>query len=141
MNQPPELDTTIAEMQTRVTKIRSVLAHIRGTGTAANGTITAIIDASGHLRDLKLPRDAHRWGDKLAQLILHATAAAERDAATKVDKAMQPLLRGERVKAGIEAIRETFAQVGPPLNATTAMTEEEVQAADDAYFERLNRRG
>jgi DNA-binding protein YbaB len=140
VNQPPDLDSTIEEMQTRVAKIRSALARIRGTGTAAHGTITATVDASGHLRDLQLPRDAHRWGDKLAQLILNATTAAEHDAATKVDKLMQPLVHDERVKAGMTAILETFDRPGTP-HATTTMSEAEIQAADDAYFERMNREG
>ncbi|MFI9410152.1 YbaB/EbfC family nucleoid-associated protein [Nocardia gamkensis] len=128
-------------MKSKVTTIRSALARIRGTGSAGNGTITAIVDASGHLRDLKLPRDAHRWGDRLAQLILDATAAAERDAATKVDKATQPLTDDQRVKAGMQAIRETFDHLDSPPDPTRMMTEAEIQAADDAYFERMNQQG
>lgn len=141
MNERPDLDTTIEELKSKANQVRSALARIRGTGTAGNGTITAVVDSAGHLRDLKLPRDVHRWGDRLARMILEATAAAEQDAAAKVEKAMRPLTRDEHVTAGITAIRETFEQVDPKPDDRRVLTEEEIQAADDAYFERMNRQG
>lgn len=121
--------------------MQAALAGICGTGAAGNGTVIAIVDAAGHLRDLKLTRDALRWGDRLPSIILEATAAAENDAATKTEHAMLPLTGGERVEDGILSIRETFGQPEPRTAAPTSMTDEEIQAADDAYFERINRRG
>ncbi|MGY5309182.1 YbaB/EbfC family nucleoid-associated protein [Nocardia gipuzkoensis] len=141
MSEPPDLDATLEEMKTRANQVKSALSRIRGIGIAGNGAITAIVDSAGHLRDLKLTRDAHRWGDRLASLILQATAAAEKDAAAKAEKVMGPLIHDERVEAGIKTIRETFGQAEPRTKPPTPMTEEEIQAADDAYFERMNRQG
>lgn len=141
MNDNLDLDAAIAEIKVKTSQVQATIAKIRGTGTAGNGTITAIVDSAGHLRDLKLTRDATRWGDRLASMILQATADAERDAAAKVQKAMRPLTHDPRFQAGAEAIREAFGQVDPVSQLPKAMTEDEIQAADDAYFERMNQRG
>ncbi|MFD4433593.1 hypothetical protein [Nocardia sp. NPDC058497] len=77
-------------------------------------------------------------GDRLAGLIVEATANAERDAATKSERATLPLTEDSRVTAGMKSVRETFGQTEPTM---TPMTDAEIQAADDAYFERLNGRG
>ncbi|MBF6302992.1 YbaB/EbfC family nucleoid-associated protein [Nocardia amamiensis] len=141
MSEPSDLDATLEEMKTKASQVKSALGRVRGTGTAGNGTVTAIVDSAGHLRDLELTRDALRWGDRLASLILQATAAAEKDAAAKAEQAMHPLIHDERVEAGIKTIRETFGQAEPRTKPPRPMTEEEIQAADDAYFERMNRQG
>ncbi|MGY2126392.1 YbaB/EbfC family nucleoid-associated protein [Nocardia gipuzkoensis] len=141
MSEAPDLDAAIEEMKAKASVVKTALDRIRGTGTAGNGTVTAIVDSAGHLRDLKLTRDAHRWGDRLASLILQATAIAEQDAAAKAEKAMHPLIHDERVEAGIKTIREAFGQAEPRPKPPRPMTEEEIQAADDAYFERMNRQG
>ncbi|MEU6190245.1 YbaB/EbfC family nucleoid-associated protein [Nocardia sp. NPDC047038] len=141
MSEAPDLDAAVEEMKAKASVVKTALDRIRGTGTAGNGTVTAIVDSAGHLRDLKLTRDAHRWGDRLASLILQATAIAEQDAAAKAEKAMGPLIHDERVEAGIKTIREIFGQAEPRTKPPRPITEEEIQAADDAYFERMNRQG
>ncbi|MEU2032764.1 hypothetical protein [Nocardia amamiensis] len=72
---------------------------------------------------------------------MQATIAAEKDAAAKAEKVMGPLIHDERIEAGIKTIRKTFGQAEPKPNPARPMTEEEIQAADDAYFERMNRQG
>ncbi|MFX0578868.1 YbaB/EbfC family nucleoid-associated protein [Nocardia nepalensis] len=141
MTDAPDIDAAIEEMKTKATQVQAALAKIRGSGTAANGAITAIVDSGGHLRDLKLGRGALQWGDKLASMILQATAAAEQDVAAKVERAMRPLTQDHRVEAGLRTIRETLGQAEPTALTPTAMTEEEIQAADDAYYERMNQQG
>ncbi|MFE7802520.1 YbaB/EbfC family nucleoid-associated protein [Nocardia sp. NPDC057440] len=141
MSDDPDLDAAIEDIQAKSNQVQAALARIRGTGTAGNGTVTAIVDSSAHLRDLKLTREALRWGDRLASIILQATAAAEKDAATQVQAAIRPLTRDQRVAAGIRSMRETLGQSNTEADARTMMTEEEIQAADDAYFERMNQRG
>lgn len=140
MSEPTEIDSTLAEIRAKADRVRTAMVKIRGVGRAANGTIVATVDAAGRLRDLHLPRDVSRLGPRLADLILEATTAAERDAATKAAKATQPLTRDPRVRAGLEGIRETIHGTPQPAK-TKPMTEQEIQAADDAYFERMNRRG
>jgi DNA-binding protein YbaB len=135
MSGDPEYDVAIDEIRTKANKVQVALAKVRGTGTAGNGAISATVDAAGHLRDLKLPRDVHRIGDRLASLILEAAANAERDAATKSAAAMLPLTGDSRVVEGLKSVHETF---GTPVTPTTPLTDAEVEAADDAYFARLN---
>ncbi|WP_327116632.1 YbaB/EbfC family nucleoid-associated protein [Nocardia sp. NBC_01730] len=139
MNDNPDIDAAIEEMKTKAAQVQAALAEIRGTATAGNGAITAIVDSGGHLRDLKLHRGALQLGDKLAGMILQATAAAERDAAAKAELALRPLTQDQRVEAGMRTIRETLGR--PEAPAPKALTEEEIQAADDAYFARRNQQG
>lgn len=135
MSADPEYDAAVDEIRAKANKVAAAMAKVRGVGTAGNGAIRATVDAAGHLRGLELPRDAHRHGDRLAGLILEAAAAAEQDAATKSAAAMLPLTEDSRVVEGMESVRETF---GKPTPAVTPMTAAEIEAADDAYFARLN---
>lgn len=141
MSEYPDLDTMIEEMQVKAARVQAELKEIRGTGTAANGTIVATVDSAGHLRDLKLPSNPGRLGNQLASLILQATAAAEKDAAKKTTQAIRPLTGDERVQAGLKTIRETFGKREQSTQQARPMTEAEIQAADDAYFELMNRGG
>ncbi|PPJ04083.1 hypothetical protein C5E51_26135 [Nocardia nova] len=141
MSETPDLDATIEEFKATTAHVKAELAAITGTGTAANGTIIATVDSAGHLRDLKLPRDTARLGAQLAPLILQATAQAENDARRKAAAALRPLTTDDRVASGLETIRETLGTPDPQPQPRRPLTEEEIQAADDAYFERMNRRG
>ncbi|WP_063007187.1 YbaB/EbfC family nucleoid-associated protein [Nocardia kruczakiae] len=141
MSEEPDLDATIEEMKTKTAQVKAELAKITGTGTAANGTIIATVDSAGHLRDLTLPRDTARLGTQLAQLILQAAAQAENDARQKAAAALRPFTTDDRVASGLKTIRETLGTPDPQPQPRRPMTEDEIQAADDAYFERMNRRG
>ncbi|MQY22291.1 YbaB/EbfC family nucleoid-associated protein [Nocardia macrotermitis] len=140
MSDLTDVDAALADIRAKADLVRTTMAKIQGVGKAANGTIVATVDAAGHLRDLHLPRDTSRLGTQLAQLILEATAAAERDAAKQAAAATRPLTSDPRVQAGLEAIRETFPSTDEPAKRKP-MTEAEIQAADDAYFERMNGTG
>ncbi|PPJ19599.1 YbaB/EbfC family nucleoid-associated protein [Nocardia nova] len=141
MSETPDLDATIEEFKPKTARVKAELAAITGTGTAANGTIIATVDSAGHLRDLTLPRDTARLGTQLAPLILQATAQAEKDARQKSAAALRPLTSDDRVASGLKTIRETLGASGVEPQPRRPMTEEEIQAADDAYFERMNRGG
>ncbi|OXR40505.1 Nucleoid-associated protein YbaB [Nocardia cerradoensis] len=141
MSETPDLDATIEEMKTKTAQVKAELAKITGTGTAANGTIIATVDSAGHLRDLTLPRDTSRLGTQLAPLILQAAAEAEKDARRKSAAALQPFTSDDRVVSGLKAIGETLGPTASNPKPHRPMTEEEIQDADDAYFERMNRGG
>ncbi|MBF6150216.1 YbaB/EbfC family nucleoid-associated protein [Nocardia nova] len=141
MSENPDLDATLQEMKTKAAQVKTALATITGIGTAANGAIVATVDAAGHLRDLKLPRDTARLGPQLATLILQATAEAENDAHHKSAAAVRPLTSDDRVASGLKTIRETLGAADSDSTPHRVITEEEIQAADDAYFERMNRGG
>ncbi|WP_280317638.1 YbaB/EbfC family nucleoid-associated protein [Nocardia wallacei] len=141
MTEHSDLDASIEEMRAKASRVQTELKKIRGTGTAANGTITATVDSAGHLRDLKLPANPGRLGPRLASLILQATRAAETDAAQQAARAMRPLTSDDRVQAGLKVIQETLDERRQAAQRARPMTEAEVLAADDAYFERMNRLG
>ncbi|WP_083885532.1 YbaB/EbfC family nucleoid-associated protein [Nocardia thailandica] len=86
----PEFDRTIAEIRVKATQVQQVLQQVTGIGTAANGRVTATVDAAGRLRDLRLTPAAYRHRDRLPTLILQATASAEDDAARKAEACAAP---------------------------------------------------
>ncbi|MGW5456996.1 YbaB/EbfC family nucleoid-associated protein [Nocardia sp. NPDC003979] len=141
MTDEHDIDAALVDIRRKTNSIQEALRTIVGTGTAGNGAITAIVDASGRLRDLKLGRSAFQLGSQLPEAILRAAAAAEKDAAIQTERAIQPLVSDERITVGMKAIQETFEAVDRRAAPQRAMTDEEVQAADDAYFERMNSRG
>ncbi|BCK56217.1 YbaB/EbfC family nucleoid-associated protein [Nocardia wallacei] len=141
MSEYPDVDAGLAEVQAKAARVQANLKKIRGTGTAANGTIVATVDSAGHLRGLTLPPNTTRFGSQLSLLILEATAAAEKDAARKSAHAVRPLTADDRVQAGLTAIRATLNQHDRVTQQPRALTEDEIQAADDAYFEKMNGNG
>jgi DNA-binding protein YbaB len=141
MNEDPDLAAAVQEIQAKSARVQAALTQIRGTGTAANGTIIATVDSSGHLRDLALPRNTTQPGPQLAALILEATVAAEKDAAQQAARALRPLTSDHRVQAGLTSIRATIGTPEPAARLTKPMTDAEIQAADDAYFEKRNMQG
>jgi len=140
MTTDPEFDRTIADIRAKAEQVHHALRRITGTGTAGEGTVTAVVDAAGHLRDLRLTPAAYRHGDRLPGLILKATAAAENDAARQTHAAQQPLLQDPLLAEGIRAMDETLG-LHTPAVAETPMSADEITAADDAYFERMNQQG
>ncbi|MBF6188931.1 YbaB/EbfC family nucleoid-associated protein [Nocardia farcinica] len=140
MNRDENLDTDIAELTAKAHRVREALAAIKGTGRAANGSVTAIVDSAGRLRDLKLSREALKWGDRLPSLILTATAAAETDAARQADRAAQALTTDPRVQAGLRTVGDALA-IDDARPSREPLSEDEIQAADDAYFDRRRRNG
>ncbi|MFJ4653914.1 YbaB/EbfC family nucleoid-associated protein [Nocardia sp. NPDC088792] len=140
MTDDRDLDAALDEIHSRAVEVQAALAQVRGTGTAANGTIIATSDAAGRLRDLKLPTDVARLGAELAGLIIQATTAAQQDAQTQATRALLPLTGDERVQAGLNAIREDFDTL-TRAQAPKPMTTEETQAATEAAFQQRNRTG
>ncbi|QBS41358.1 YbaB/EbfC family nucleoid-associated protein [Nocardia sp. CS682] len=141
MSEHVDVDAAVAEIKAKSDQVRTALAGICGLGTAGNGAITATVDSAGHLRDLKLTPDALRFGGRLASLIIQATALAEKDAATKAEVVMRPLTSDRRVADGMRTVRATLQQGQQQRRSQQPMTDQEIQAADDAYFEQRNRDG
>lgn len=140
MSEYPDVDAGLAEVQAKAARVQANLKKIRGTGTAANGTIVATVDSAGHLRGLTLPPNTTRFGSQLSLLILEATAAAEKDAARKSAHAVRPSPQ-TTVSRLTTAIRATLNQHDRVTQQPRALTEDEIQAADDAYFEKMNGNG
>jgi hypothetical protein len=54
---------------------------------------------------------------------------------------MRPITDDPRVKASMNAAREVVGHTSAETPEHAPMTEDEIRAADDAYFERMNQRG
>ncbi|MGF6889527.1 DNA-binding protein YbaB [Nocardia sp. GAS34] len=136
-----EQRAAVADVQQKVDTVRSALRRIKVRATSRNGELGVTVNAQGHVRDIQLTAQALRLGEnRLSQMLLEAIQRAEKDEKQQAADAARPLT-GDRLIAETmqEARRMTTGQAsGSKSSARQAMTEEEIQAADDAYFERLN---
>ncbi|MGF6884853.1 DNA-binding protein YbaB [Nocardia sp. GAS34] len=131
----------LAEVQQKVDAVRSALRRIKVRASSRNGELGVTVNAQGHVRDIHLTAQALRLGEnRLAQVLLETIRRAEKDARQQAAEAARPLTGDPRIADTIqEARRMTTTQTSGKSPARQAMTEEEIQTADDAYFERLNR--
>lgn len=129
----------LADVQQKVDTVRAAMRRITVRTSSRNGELSVTVNAQGHVRDIHLTAKALRLGEsQLAQVLLEAIQRAEKDARQQAVSAARPLT-GDRLIAETmqEARRMTTGQsAANPLRR--AKTEEEIQAADDAYFERQN---
>ncbi|MBU3063126.1 YbaB/EbfC family nucleoid-associated protein [Nocardia sp. NEAU-G5] len=131
----------LAGMQQKVDVVRAALRRIKVRASSRNGELGVTVDAQGHVRDIHLTAQALRLGEnRLAQVLLETIQRAEADAARQAVEAARPLTDDRLIAEAVKEARHMTtgkSSAGPP--ARQPMTEEEIQAADDAYFERLNR--
>ncbi len=136
-----EQRASLADMQRKVDAVRSALGRVSVRASSRNGELGVTVDAQGHVQNIRLTAQALRLGEKrLGQVLLETIQQAEADAAREAAKAAKPLT-GDRLIAETmkEARRMATGRSAAEPQARRPMTEEEIQAADDAYFERLNR--
>lgn len=132
-----QLQRDLDEVRRNSQQLSDSVAAIRGLCQLQGVAIE--VDASGDITDLRIAPGALRWtSEQLAHSIRTAHRKARADAATKVQRLIQqgdPRMRRQfEILAG-----ERSARPEPPRHQP--MTEDDIQAADDAYFERMNRRG
>ncbi|WP_186626582.1 YbaB/EbfC family nucleoid-associated protein [Rhodococcus sp. BP22] len=134
MNDYPDFPDTVREIQTTAKQIQEKLVSIRGTGsTTGSQAVTVVVDASGRLKDITLTNAALSRPRQLPTLILEAAAAAESDAACKVDDALRPLTSDTRIGPAMDAFRQEFGaedEHTPPQSAN-----------DEAYFQDASANG
>ncbi|WP_067682357.1 YbaB/EbfC family nucleoid-associated protein [Nocardia miyunensis] len=138
-----EQRAALAEMQRKVNEVHAALARIRVRASSRNGELGVTVDAQGHVQDIRLTARALGLGEKrLAHVLLETIQHAEADAARQAGEAARPLTGDPRIAATMtEARRMITGGAEGKRPPPRAMTEQEIQAADDAYFERMNRRG
>ena len=136
-----EQRAVLQDMQRKVDSVKAAVSRIRVRASSRNGELGVTVDAQGHVQDIHLTAQALRLGENhLAQVLLETIQQAETDAARQAAKAARPLTKDPRIAEAVHEARQITggrpsSQPGRPL------TEDEIQAADDAYFERKNRRG
>ncbi|MCM6774490.1 YbaB/EbfC family nucleoid-associated protein [Nocardia sp. CDC159] len=132
-----QLQQNLAEIRRNSEKIAEAVATVRGRGETRG--VTVEVDAAGDITSLQIAPAAMRWhNNQLSTAITDCHRRARADAKAKAERIMQ------RADPRLQApLRELFGgndspQKPPPRRP---MTEAEIQAADDAYFERMNRSG
>jgi hypothetical protein len=124
-----------AEIRDRGQKLAEAIAAVRGNGKVQG--VSVEVDAGGDITDLQIAQGAMRWTSiQLTNALQDCHRKARADAKAKVDHlvtAADPRLRDQLQEA--RGTRRT------PEPRQRPMTEAEIQAADDAYFERMNRKG
>ncbi|ASF11698.1 hypothetical protein NBRGN_057_03140 [Nocardia brasiliensis NBRC 14402] len=128
-----QLRQELAEIRRSADKLATSAARVVGRG-AVRG-ITVEVNAQGDITDLQIAPAAMRWtSTQLAAALLdcHQQARADVKAATeKITRTADPRLRGPLQE--LLGTAETTSE-----EPKRSMSEEEIQAADDAYFERIN---
>ncbi|PPJ31740.1 hypothetical protein C5E45_23045 [Nocardia nova] len=97
------------------------------------------VDANGNITDLQIAPGALRWtSEQLSRAIRSAHRKARADATARIENLVRRCEPRIREQFELLADRESTPPEPPPHRP---MTEAEIQAADDAYFERMNRGG
>ncbi|MFI5776011.1 hypothetical protein [Nocardia sp. NPDC051570] len=132
-----QLRHNVAEIRRNGQQLAQAASAVRGLSEIRG--VLVEVDASGDITSLQIAPGAMRWTPtQLTSAILDCHRKARADAKTKVEglvRKADPRIRGQLLAA-----RDVSASP-EHQPAPQSRTEEEIQAADDAYFERMNRLG
>ncbi len=130
-----QLQQEVADIQRDGQQLASQTAAVRGR-YEIRGVIVEV-DANGDITNLQIVPSVMRWNsEQLTAALLDCHRKARADAKSKVggliDRA-NPRIRDQ--------LRQTHSSTGAPAVGRSPMSEVEVRAADDAYFEKRNLEG
>lgn len=126
-----QLRTELDEIQRGSLQLSSAVAAVRGRGETRG--VAVEVDAGGDIINLQIAPGAMKWtSTQLTAAILDCHRKARADARTQVQ---------HHLKSADPRIREQFDRLRETPSKPTPMSPEEVEAADDAYFKRMNRGG
>lgn len=126
-----QLQQELAEIHRSADKLAKSAAAVNGRGEMRG--IVIEVNASGDITSLQIAPAAMRWSSaQLTSALLechHRARADARDKTAEVARTADPRLRRQ--------LQELLGATDQPKEPRT-LTEAEIQAADDAYFERIN---
>ncbi|MFF3569011.1 hypothetical protein [Nocardia jiangxiensis] len=129
------LERNIAEIRSNGRQLSKAASAVRGRSETRG--VTVEVDASGNITNLQIAPGAMRWTNtQLTNAPLDCHRRARNEARTKVERLVRNA--DPRIQQQANRLRNNRTDPEP---SRRPMTEEEIQAADDAYFERMNRRG
>ncbi|KZM69325.1 YbaB/EbfC family nucleoid-associated protein [Nocardia terpenica] len=130
-----QLQDDLAEIRHRNQQLIKASATVRARGEVRG--VTVEIDVRGEITDLQIAPAAMRWpSSQLSQAIIDSYRKARADAKTKAEQLIRKT--DPRIREQLLQTRQTSADLEPERRPKT---EAEIQAADDAYYEQMNRRG
>ncbi|MEU2032783.1 YbaB/EbfC family nucleoid-associated protein [Nocardia amamiensis] len=126
----------LAEVRGNSQHLSKAVAAVRGRGEVRG--VSVEVNAAGDITNLQIAPGAMRWhNSQLTSVLLDCHRRARADAKAKAEQIVRradPRLQ--------QPLRQLFAQADSASKPESRQaTEAEIQAADDAYFERMNRRG
>ncbi|WP_433204731.1 hypothetical protein ACQP1G_16535 [Nocardia sp. CA-107356] len=133
--QRPEFE--LAEIRRGIQSVSDAMAGLRGRCDAFG--VTVEVDIRGVITDLEIaPSAMQRSSAQLPTVLLDCHEKALEEATAKAEKLWQGVdLRARDVVKGQAGERQRAYISGAP----TITEKEEIQSADDEYFERMNRQG
>ncbi|WP_330230291.1 YbaB/EbfC family nucleoid-associated protein [Nocardia sp. NBC_00508] len=132
-----QLQHDLAEVRRNSQRLANAVAAVRGRGEVRG--VAVEVNAAGDITNLQIAPAAMRWHNtQLTTALLDCHRRARADAKAKAEQIVQradPRLQ--------QPLRQLFAQQNsaPTPETHKEMTEAEIQAADDLFFERMNRLG
>ncbi|WP_109523597.1 MULTISPECIES: hypothetical protein [Nocardia] len=131
-----QLQHQLDEIRASTVKLTDAASKIRGRSEIRG--LTVEVDVTGEITSLQIAPGAMQWSStQLSSALLDCHRRARADAATKVEQLLQGV--DPRLRAGIEELRGDHDRKKPEPRGQ--MSEDEIQAADDAYYERRNTQG
>lgn len=126
-----QLQRDIAEIQHNGQNLAREASVVRGRGEVRG--VLVEVDASGDITNLQIAPGAMRWtSQQLTAALVDCHRKARADAKAKVDRILGKA--DGRIRDQLEQMRRAAA----PEPDSSTMTDEQIQAADDEYFERRN---
>ncbi|MFQ6331607.1 hypothetical protein ACLMAL_36555 (plasmid) [Nocardia sp. CWNU-33] len=127
-----QLQRELAEIRSSSKRLADEVAVVRGRGEVPG--VLVEVDADGDITDLRIAPGAMRWpGHQLTTALLNCHRKARADAKASAERLLS--------KAD-PRIHDQFQRLHSEQTPEDQRpSEDEIQAADDAYFERMNQRG
>ncbi|WP_435593876.1 hypothetical protein [Nocardia sp. bgisy118] len=132
-----QLEANLTEIRRNTAQLGKAVAAVRGRSQIPG--LAVEVDAHGTITDLRITPGAMRWTNtQLAKAITDTHRRARADATAKTDRLLQTA--DPRIRHAAEQLRSEPTPTPSPADPRP-MSEKEIQAADDAYFEQRNREG
>lgn len=135
-NWEQQLHRDLAEIQSSAAELNRAVTAVRGRGEVPGVNIE--VDTTGEITSLQIAPTAMRWtSTQLTQALLDCHRRARVDAKTRVEKLVRKA--DPRLRTSLDELQTTTGS--PESSPRSPQTEEEIQAADDEFFQRMNERG
>lgn len=130
-----KLERDLAEIRSSTAKLTKAVAAVRGRSEVRG--ISIEVDTTGDISSLNIAPGVMRWpSTQLATALIDCHRRARADAADRAEKLLRTV--DPRIRMGMQELRGKPKPDTSTASRARPMTEGEIQAADDAYFERLN---
>ncbi|MFG1793986.1 hypothetical protein [Nocardia sp. NPDC049149] len=131
-----QLERDLAEIRSSTAKLTKAAAAVRGRSEVRG--ISIEVDTTGDITSLNIAPGVMRWpSGQLTNALIECHRRARADAADKAEKLLRTV--DPRIRIGMQELRGRPKPDTATAPGARPMTEGEIQAADDEYFERLNR--